>query len=96
MATDYGINLLKKGISQISDKKKKSIANKFINKLPKEVSLRTMVDLIDSEIGIKLDLQGKGNELYEHMSLCKKNNACFEAYYLNRCNSHQCPFYKED
>jgi len=55
-----------------------------------------MVDLVDSEIGINLDLKGKGNELYEQMGLCKKNNACFEAYDLNRCNSTQCPFYKKD
>ncbi len=96
MASDYGVNLLRKGISQIPDKKKRSIANKVVNKLPKEVSLRTMVDLVDSEIGINLDLKGKGNELYEQMGLCKKNNACFEAYDLNRCNSTQCPFYKKD
>jgi len=30
MASDYGVNLLRKGISQIPDKKKRSIANRLL------------------------------------------------------------------
>lgn len=95
MASDNGINLLRKKISEIQDRSKRSIANKVISRLPKETSLRTIVDLIDSEIKIKIDLNGEGNGLYGQMNLCQKSTTCYEMYDLNRCNSNQCPFYRK-